>query len=316
MDTAQTPNHTPIEQEQEQPKTMGRFNQWDTPWLNPKMISGVLIIGFLVLSGLVGPYFYDTDLAFARSSPRNLPPVGFENWRGQEGTWDHPLGTDNLGRDLLAVAILGAPNTFAIGALAAVIGLGVGIVLGFSAGFLGGWVDDVIRLAADVTLTIPALLVLIVLQSTLERIEITTMAALIAAFAWPRSTRQIRSQVLSMRESGYIRIARLSGASNFDIMFKEMLPNLIPYIFASFIAGATGAILTAVGLETLGLGPTRVSTLGGTIYNAYVGTALSLNMWWWWGLPTFLLSVMFIGLLLINLGFDEIANPRLRKASK
>jgi peptide/nickel transport system permease protein len=200
--------------------------------------------------------------------------------------------------------------------LAATIGIAIGIVLGFSAGFLRGWVDDVVRLVADVTITIPALLVLIVLQSVLSSVTIFTMALLIAAFAWPRATRQIRSQVLSMRESGYIRMARLSGASNTDLMFKEMLPNLIPYIFASFIVGVTGAILIAVGLETLGLGPTRISTLGGTIYDAYVGTALSLNMWWWWGLPTVLLSIMFIGLLLINLGFDEIANPRLRKASK
>lgn len=311
-----TATATPEEEAAEQPTTMGRFNKWDTPWLNPKMIAGVSIIAILFLVGVIGPLFWDTDLAFARSSPRNLPPVGFENWRGQPGTWEHPLGTDNLGRDMLAVAITGAPNTFIIGAMAATLGLTIGIVLGFSAGFLGGWVDDVIRLVADVTLTIPALMVLIVLQSVLARVEIGTMSILIAAFAWPRSTRQIRSQVLSMRESGYIRMARLSGASNFDLMFKEMLPNLIPYIFASFIAGATGAILTAVGLETLGLGPTRVSTLGGTIYDAYVGTALSLNMWWWWGLPTVLLSLMFIGLLLINLGFDEIANPRLRRATR
>jgi peptide/nickel transport system permease protein len=296
--------------------TMGRFNRWDTPWLNPKLITGIAMIAVLALSGVVGPLFWDTELGFPRSSPRNLPPVGFENWRGQEGTWEHPLGTDNLGRDMLAVAILGAPNTFMIGALAAVIAIGVGVVLGFTAGFLGGWVDDVIRLASDVTLTIPALMVLIVLQSAFERVEIGTMSILIAAFAWPSATRRMRSQVLSMRESGYIRMARLSGATNFDLMFKEMLPNLTPYIFASFITAATGAILTAVGLETLGLGPTRVSTLGGTIYDAYVGTALSLNMWWWWGLPTALLSVMFIGLLLINLGFDEIANPRLRQSSK
>ena len=317
MTTPQTESQTATETETNEPQqTMGRFNRWDTPWLNPKMIAGVVILGAIFLGGLLGPLFWDTELAFARSSPRNLPPVGFENWRGQPGTWEHPLGTDDLGRDLLAVAIVGAPNTFLVGAIAATIGIGIGIVLGFSAGFLGGWVDDVIRLAADVTLTIPALLVLIVLQSVLTRIDISTMAILIAAFAWPRATRQIRSQVLSMRERGYIRMARLSGASTLDIMFKEMLPNLIPYIFASFISGATGAILAAVGLETLGLGPTRVATLGGTIYNSYRGTALSLNMWWWWGLPTVLLSLMFIGLLLINLGFDEIANPRLRQASK
>ncbi|MEO0595438.1 MAG: ABC transporter permease subunit, partial [Chloroflexota bacterium] len=90
--------------------------------------------------------------------------------------------------------------------------------------------------------------------------------------------------------------------------------NLIPYLFASFIAGATGAILAAVGLETLGLGPQRAPTLGSTIFDAIEFGALSLNMWWWWGVPTLLLSFMFIGLLLINLGLDEVANPRLRKA--
>ncbi|NDJ61406.1 MAG: ABC transporter permease [Chloroflexi bacterium] len=295
---------------------MGRFNVWDTPWVNPRLLGGLGIIGAILLLGLIGPLFWDTSMATQRdSSARFLPPVGFEHRRG-EGTWEHPLGTDNRGRDLLAIVIVGAPNTFLIGFIAATIGIVVGIVLGFTAGFLGGWIDDVIRLMTDITLTIPALMVLIVLNSVLERIDIATMAVIIALFAWPRATRQIRAQVLTMRESGYVRMARLSGASTIDIMFREMLPNLIPYLFASFIAGATGAILAAVGLETLGLGPQTVPTLGGTIYDAYNGSALSTNLWWWWAVPTALLSIMFIGLLLVNLGLDEIANPRLRRASK
>ncbi|MGB7337269.1 MAG: ABC transporter permease [Phototrophicaceae bacterium] len=293
---------------------MGRFNVWDTPWLNIRLMSGATILVLILLMGLIGPLLYDVSKASPRSGSPRQAPYGFTNSRGQEGTLNNPLGTDNLGRDILALMIVGAPNTFLIGVIAASIGIGVGIVLGFMAGFMGGWVDDVIRIAADVTLTIPALLVLIVLQSVLSRIDITTMSLLIALFAWPRATRQIRSQVLSMRQSGYVRMARISGASTFDIMFKEMLPNLIPYLFASFIAGATGAILAAVGLETLGLGPQRAPTLGSIIFDAIEFAALSLNMWWWWGIPTLLLSLMFVGLLLINLGLDEVANPRLRKA--
>lgn len=299
---------------QKQKNTMGRFNVWDTPWFNIRLISGVIVLVSIVLMGVAGPLFYDTDKASPRSGRPRQAPAGFTNARGEVGTLENPLGTDNLGRDVLALMIVGAPNTFMIGVIAATLGIGVGIVLGFTAGFMGGWVDDVIRLASDVTLTIPALLVLIVLQSVLSRIDITTMALLIALFAWPRATRQIRSQVLSMRSSGYVRMARISGAKTWEIMFKEMLPNLIPYLFASFIAGATGAILAAVGLETLGLGPQRVPTLGSTIFDAIEFGALSLNMWWWWGVPTILLSLMFIGLLLINLGLDEVANPRLRKA--
>ncbi len=298
------------------PKQMGRFNSWDNPWLNNKLIAGVSVIGLILLLGLLGSIFWDTEMAHPISAPLNLPPVGLVNSRGQEGTWAHPLGTENSGRDMLAVLIVGAPNTFLIGVVAATVGMTVGVILGFTAGFVGGRVDEVIRLMADVTITIPALMVLIVIQSLLRQVDITTMALLIAVFAWPSPTRLIRAQVLSMRESGYVQMARLSGVSTFGIMFKEIMPNLTPYLFASFIGNATGAILAAVGLETLGLGPQRSPTLGGTIYNAIEAAALLRNMWWWWGLPTLLLAFMFIGLLLINLGFDEIANPRLKKAQK
>jgi peptide/nickel transport system permease protein len=296
--------------------SMGRFNRWDTPWLNAKLIIGISIIVAILLFGLLGRLFWNTDLAYTASSPLNLPPPGFVNSRGQEGTWEHPLGTENSGRDMLALIIVAAPNSFLIGVIAAGVGMTVGILLGFSAGFIGGRTDDFIRIISDVTITIPALMVLIVIQSVLKQIELSTMALLIALFAWPHPTRLIRAQVLSMRESGYVQMAKLSGASTFSIMFREIMPNLIPYLFASFIGNATGAILTAVGLETLGLGPQRVPTLGGTIYFAIGSSALLRNMWWWWGLPTLLLALMFIGLLLTNLGFDEIANPRLRQSSQ
>lgn len=293
-----------------------KFNVWDTPWFNLKLILGCLIILSITLMGIIGQFFWDTELAYTGSSPLNLPPFGFEGIRGKLGLISHPLGTENSGRDMLALLIVGAPNTLIIGVVAAVIGMSVGILLGFTSGYLGGRVDDVIRLISDVTITIPALMILVVINALLRQIDIITMALLIALFIWPSPTRLIRSQVLSMKQSGYIKMAKLSGASNFHIMFKEMLPNLIPYLFGSFIAGTTGAILAAVGLETLGLGPQRVPTLGGIIYDAINSAALFRNMWWWWLSPTILLAAMFIGLLLINLGLDQVSNPRLRKSSK
>lgn len=293
-----------------------KFNVWDTPWFNLKLILGCLIILSITLMGIIGQFFWDTELAFTGSSPLNLPPFGYEGIRGKLGLISHPLGTENSGRDMLALLIVGAPNTLIIGVVAAVIGMSVGILLGFTSGYLGGRVDDVIRLISDVTITIPALMILVVINALLRQIDIITMALLIALFIWPSPTRLIRSQVLSMKQSGYIKMAKLSGASNFHIMFKEMLPNLIPYLFGSFIAGTTGAILAAVGLETLGLGPQRVPTLGGIIYDAINSAALFRNMWWWWLSPTILLAAMFVGLLLINLGLDQVSNPRLRKSSK
>ncbi|MGD1886229.1 MAG: ABC transporter permease [Cohaesibacteraceae bacterium] len=291
----------------------GRFNRFDNPWLNPKLIWGMGILIFIVLMGLLGQWIWNTELVFTGSTPLRLPPLGFENLRGTPGVSEFPLGTDGAGRDLLALLIVGTPNTLMIGAIASLIGMSTGIFLGFTAGFVGGRVDDIIRILSDVMITIPPLLILVVFQSAFGDVSLIMMAVLIAGFMWQSPTRLIRAQVLSMRESGYVKLAQLSGASTMHIMFREKMPNLIPYLFGSLIANVTTAIVTAVGMEVLGLGPQRVPTLGRVIYDAINSGALIQNLWWWWGLPTALLAIMFIALLLVNLGLDEVSNPRLRK---
>ena len=249
-------------------RTMGRINVWDTPWINLKLIVGLVMIGGIFLMGIVGPLFWDVNLAYVGTSPLNLPPLGFVNTRGEEGVPEHPLGTENSGRDMLALVIVGSPNSLLVGFVAAGVGMGVGILLGFTAGFVGGIFDDVIRLAADVTITIPSLLVLIVVQSLIPVQSLIVMALLLSLFSWPQPTRLIRAQVLSMRESGYVKMAKLSGVPTFGIMFREMMPNLMPYLAASFIGNTAGSILAAIGLEILGLGPQRLPTLGRTIQTA------------------------------------------------
>lgn len=290
-----------------------RMKRFDNPWRNPKLIWGASLLLGIVAIGILGRLFWNMDLVFTGSAPLKLPPIGFENLRGQAGVIEHPIGTDGAGRDLLALIAIGAPNSLMVGLLASCIGMSIGIFLGFSAGFLGGRTDDTIRVLSDVMITIPPLLILVVFQASFGDVSLTMMAVLIAAFMWQSPTRLIRAQVLSMRESGYVQMARLSGASTMHIMFREMMPNLVPYLFGSFIANVTTSIVTAVGLEVLGLGPQRIPTLGRTIYEAINSGALIQNLWWWWGLPTILLAVMFVGLLLINLGLDEVSNPRLRK---
>ncbi|WP_377504569.1 ABC transporter permease [Octadecabacter sp. R77987] len=307
-----TDNISPTRAQKRQARRIRRF---DNPWMNPKLIWGLGLLLAIIAIGIVGRILWNLDLVFTGSSPLKLPPVGFENLRRQPGIWDHPIGTDGGGRDMLAMIIVGAPNTLFVGLLASLIGMSIGIFLGFSAGFLGGRTDDVIRVGADVMITIPPLLILVVFQSAFGDVTLTMMALLIAGFVWQSPTRLIRAQVLSMKQSGYVQMAQLSGASTTHIMFREMMPNLVPYLFGSFIASVTTSIVTAVGLEVLGLGPQRIPTLGRTIYEAINAGALIQNLWWWWGLPTLLLGVIFIGLLLINLGLDEVSNPRLRKLS-
>jgi len=217
---------------------------------------------------------------------------------------------------MLAVLLVGAPRSLYIGLIAATIGMFIGILLGFAAGYLGGWVDAVIRTISDSVIVIPALAVLIVIGAYVKTINIENMAILLALFAWPAPTRLIRAQVLSMRERGYVNMARISGASSFAIMFGEMMPNMLPYIAASYTGNVSAAILAATSLEVLGLGPTRIPTLGMTIFYAIRAAAILRGMWWWWGIPIAALVVVFSGLFLMTTGLDEIANPRLRGRKK
>ena len=283
------------------------INLWDYPWLNPKLLVGATLVGLIIAVGVIGPLLWDTTLARVASSPLNLPPFWVEG-----GNLAHPLGTDNSGRDMLALIITGAPSSLRVGFIAAGLGMAVGIILGFSSGFLGGWLDTVIRIGVDAVVVIPSLAVLIVLSAYVRQLTVTNMALLLALFAWPAPTRLIRAQVLSMRERGYVRMARLSGVSTFSIMFKEMMPNLLPYLAASLAGNISGAILAATGLEALGLGPTRVPTLGMTIFYSIRASAILRGMWWWWGFPIVVLIIIFTGFFLIAIGLDEVANPRLR----
>jgi peptide/nickel transport system permease protein len=291
------------------PAPKARSHRWSSPWLNGKLITGLLVIVLLILMGYVGPYFWNTNLAKLGTSPLNLPPFWVHG-----GQAAHPFGTENEGRDMLALVIVGTPLALRIGFIVGLVGTGIGCLLGFTAGFVGGWVDYVIRALSDTALTIPSLALLIVISSFDHSMDVTTMALIVALFAWAGPTRVLRAQVLSLREQGYVRMARLSAMRTFDIMFREIMPNLMPYLAASFVASASGGILAAVGLEALGLGPQQVPTLGMTIYYALQSSAIIRGMWWWWGAPTLILIVLFSGFFLITIGFDEIANPRLRGA--
>jgi peptide/nickel transport system permease protein len=298
-------------------RAAGRINRFDSPWLNPKFLIGLAMVGIVVLLNFVGPLIYDTKLALPASSPLNLPPAwGEANPKLGFGkpTWDHPLGTESTGRDMLAVLLVGSPRSLRVGLIAAAFGLLIGMVLGFMAGFLGGWVDIIIRTLSDAIITIPSLCILIVISAYIKQMSPETMALLLAALNWAGPTRLLRAQVLTLRERGYVNMARLSGASSFAIMFREIMPNLLPYIASSFTGNVSGAILAATSLEVLGLGPTRLPTLGMTIFYAISASAILRGMWWWWGIPIVALIWIFTGLFQITIGLDEIANPRLRGA--
>jgi len=212
--------------------------------------------------------------------------------------------------------VAGLPLTLRIGFIAGIVGLSMGIVLGLLAGYRRGVFDVVIRMVVDTLLTVPGLLVLIIIADSIKGvISINAMALIVASLAWMQPTRTIRSQVLTLRERAYVQVARLNGVSTLNIILRELLPNLLPYIAASFVGAVGSAVLATIGLEALGLGPQDAPDIGMTIYWAITFNALLRGLWWWWLTPIVAVMLLFIGLFLVSAGLDEIANPRLRRAA-
>lgn len=271
--------------------------------LNLVLLSGVVILILLSLVGVVGPMVYDVERAKVGAVEPTQPP-----------SREYPLGTEVQGRDVLALLIVGTPETLKIGLIAGIVGLLIGSVLGLVSGYFGGPQDTVIRIITDVFLTIPTLAILIVIASYIRVLSIEAMGLIIASLAWMASTRTIRSQVLTLRERRYIQLARLSGLSHAEIIFQEILPNLIPYIAATLVLTVSAGILAAIGLEVLGLGPSHLPSLGSMIFWSQFYDAVFRGLWWWFIPPIVMLVVIFVALFLVAAGLDRVSNPRLRKS--
>ncbi len=270
---------------------------------NVSLLVGSALLLFLLLFIVIGHVVVDVEDARALSVRPLQPP-----------SWKYPFGTDRQGRDLLAVMVAGTPLTLRIGFIAGFLGVGIGTVLAFTAAYYRGWVDTIIRGVTDIGLTVPGLLVLIIIAVSVQGgLSVNQMAMVVASLAWLNPTRTIRAQVLSLRERGYVEIARMSGMSGPAIIVFELMPNLLPYLAATLVNAVSSAILASIGLEVLGLGPIDSPTLGMTLYWVNFNAAMINGWWWWWLAPTVVILIVFLGLFFVTVGLDEIANPRLRR---
>jgi peptide/nickel transport system permease protein len=272
---------------------------------NRSLLVGTLLLLALVLFVAIGHLFVDTEDARALSAPSLRPPSA-----------EYPFGTDRQGRDLLAVMVAGTPLTLRIGLIAGFLGVGIGAALAFTAAFYRGVTDTIIRSVADIGLTVPGLLVLILIAVSVKTsLTVNEMALIVASLAWLNPTRTIRAQVLTLRERGFVELAAMSGMGGPEIIFFELMPNLLPYLAATLVSSVSAAILASIGLEVLGLGPVDSPTLGMTLYWVNFNAAMINGWWWWWVPPIVIIVMVFLGLFFVSVGLDELANPRLRKSA-
>jgi peptide/nickel transport system permease protein len=273
---------------------------------NHRLITGLVLLGLLVLVALLQPVLDDftigdRDPVVIGAFDRYLPP-----------SREHPLGTDRLGRDALALVLMGLRLSLAVGALAGLIATAAGIVIGFAAAYKGGIVDSILRSVTDMILVIPTLPLLITLSAYIKVLTIPGMALLLAVFSWAWSARAIRSQVLSLKERPYIELAKISGLNDFEIMFKEIMPNLLPYLGVGLANSTMGAIVAETGMRLIGLGPARQVTLGLIVNWAMGWGVLAMGKWHLMFPAILCLILIFISLNFINMGLEEIYNPRLK----
>jgi len=271
---------------------------------NKGLTVGLLILLLLVLFTVYGQATADLTNAYPISVKSKQPP-----------SWEFPLGTDFFGRDLYVAMVVGLKETAIIGLLAGAIGTIIGVLLGFISAYFGGWLDVIVKGICQILTPIPALLIQVIVAGSLDKRDVTiyTMAFVVVLLAWMGPTLVIRAQVLTMKERQFVSVAKLSGMGDLGIIFSEILPNLLPFIAAAFVNQVFYSVFASFYLAVLGLGPLREPLLGNTIWAAQTQSAF-FNNWWWWPLFPALALVLILGsLALINMGLDELANPRIRR---
>jgi peptide/nickel transport system permease protein len=268
---------------------------------NTKLVIGfTVVLAFLGLA-LIGPWLTDAT------------PFEFGYPLGQPPSSEHWLGTTAPGQDVFAQFVYGLRSSFIVGALAAVIASAIGMAVGFIGGYRGGVVDDVLSMLTNIVLVIPTLAVLIIVSAYLSVGSLRSEAILIGLTAWPWAARAIRAQTFSLASRDFVSLARLSGQGTVKVIVKEIAPNMSSYLFLTFILLFGGAVLTAATLDFLGLGPSQVMSLGLMMNTAVSNAALQLGMWWWFIPPGVGITAIVGGLYVMNVGLDEVFNPRLRR---
>lgn len=268
---------------------------------NPKLLIGLGIVLVFLLLGIIGPLFVDHG-PNQYVGPKSQAPNG-EYW----------LGTTTFGQDIWAQFVFGVRTTFVIGVFGGGVAFVIGTAVGFVAGYKGGIVDEILNMITNVVLVLPAMVVLIVAIAYLDARGVFVQGLFIGLTSWPWAARAVRSQALSLATRDYVDLARLSGRRTWKIITTEIAPNMSSYLVMSFILLFGGAILIAAGLDFIGLGPSDGVSLGLMLENAVGWSALQLGMWWWFVPPGLGITVIVASLYILNVGLDEVFNPKLRE---
>jgi peptide/nickel transport system permease protein len=269
---------------------------------NRKLVFGLSLTLAMLLFAIFGPFL-------AQHPP--LEYGGKLSWAPttRNGYW---FGTTLLGQDVYAQFVNGLRLAFIVGALGGGIAALIGMLVGFTGGYRGGIVDEILNMLTNVVLVIPTFALLLVIAAYLKVRGVATESIFIGLTSWPWAARALRAQTFSLTSREFVSLGRLSGEGSWKIMFKEIAPNMSSYLFMMFILLFGGSILIAATLDFIGLGPSNTISLGMMMQLSVQNAALQLHLWWWFLPPGLAIMTIVGSLYVMNVGLDEVFNPRLR----
>ena len=273
-------------------------------WKHPKGRLGLIIVGFLAFVAIFAPII----------APYNPYDVTQRAAKGLAPCWAHPLGTTiTTGQDILSMLIYGTRVSLSIGIITGLCIAFLGAFMGILAGYVGGIVDTIIMRLVDIMLVIPTLPLTIVLTNIFGK-SYFMIVFIFTIFGWQGLSRVIRSQVLVLKNTNYIKAAELAGASRARIMFKHILPGVTHLLIMSTAMTSAGIMVAEAGLSFLGLGDPTAISWGKMLAEVQSGGALLFGHWWWIAAPGVGIFLSIFAFMRIGMAMEEIFNPRMKQS--
>lgn len=281
------------------------FNFLKITWSSRSGRISLSVFGFCILLAIIGPWIAPYD-----PMARNYNEAG-KLLRLAAPSADHWLGTTVFGRDVFSQMLWGARPAIIIGGMTAIGSVVIGLNFGLIAGYFGGRIDSVLMRITDILLGLPFLPFIIVLLSLTGR-SIWTIVLAMVIVMWRSTARIVRAEVMSLRERQFVAAARTTGASDFDILYREIAPNVLPLALTSITFALAWAIITEASIGFLGFSDPDVVTWGSIIYEAYA-SQMMYRAPWWVVPPGVAIMVLVTSVYFMGRAYEDVVNPRLRE---
>jgi len=265
-------------------------------------MAGLIILVFFMAVAIFAIFADESGTRLTEATGPRLAPPSLE----------YPFGTDDQGRSVLTLTIHGSKISLLVGLSATIITMVIGSTVGLVAGFRSGWVDQLLMRITDWGLVIPWLVLAISLASIFGQ-SLFVIILVIGLTTWPSTARLVRSQTLTVKERPYVERARALGASDWHLVTRHILPNVMPVIMANTVLIVAIAILSETALSFLGLGDPLSKSWGLILEQASDGGAATQGAWWWLGAPGLCIVLVVLAFTMIGFALDQIINPRLRE---